>query len=240
MLNELQSESDVYLCNRIECDRGLRPVRQRLWLGPTGRDEVFRFASSADFVAYFQQARSLGALFSYISSIVVRRDKWMAVMHAEELDGCHYAHAFRLFSLLRENGSLKYIQAPLVLCRGDNDSFADHGMLARIALDLDGFEVLARSLFDERPVLDAFKAVMRREHPWYHLSGLRSRTRDAMMWNELERKLLAYGYSPGQLYVVNAVARSSLILSMARWLRQTLRRTEAVAFKLTRRLKASG
>jgi O-antigen biosynthesis alpha-1,3-abequosyltransferase len=240
MLDELQSEHDVYVCNRIECDRDLRPVRQRPWLGPTSRDQVFRFARSADFVTYFAEARSLGALFSYISSIVVRRDKWMAVTHAEELDGCHYAHAFRLFSLLRANGSLKYIRAPLVLCRGDNDSFAESGMLARIALDLDGFTALAARLFDERPVLDALKAVMRREHPWYDLAGLRSRTRDARTWNELERKLRAYGYSPGQLYVVNAVARSSLILPMARWLRQTLRRTEAAAFKLTRRLRAPG
>jgi hypothetical protein len=54
-------------------------------------------------VGYFQKARSLGAPFSYISSIVVRRDKWMAVTNAEKLDGCHCAHAFRLFSLLREN-----------------------------------------------------------------------------------------------------------------------------------------
>lgn len=119
----------------------------------------------------------------------------MAVTRAEELNGCHYAHAFRLFSLLRENGSLKYIQALLVFCRGDNDSCADGGMLARIALDLEGFEVLARRLFVEPPVLDALKAVMRREHPWFYLAGLRSRTRDAT--NELERKLRTYGYSYG-------------------------------------------
>jgi len=239
ILNELKSEHDVYLCNRIECDRHLRPMRQRPWLGPGSGDQVFRFASSSDFVRYFEKARSLGALFSYISSIVVRRDKWMAVTKAEKLDGCHYAHAFRLFSLLRENGSLKYIQAPLVFCRGENDSFAGNGMLARIAIDLDGFEVLARSLFDEPPVLDALKAVMRREHTWFYFAGLRSRTPDARVWNELERKLLAYGYSHGQLYLVKALARSSLILAIAIWLRQTLRRTEAAAFKLTRRLLQS-
>jgi len=128
-------------------------MRQRPWLGPSGGDQVFRFASSSDFVRYFQKARSLGALFSYIGSIVVRRDKWMAVTDAEKIDGCHYAHAFRLFSLLREN----------------------------------------------------------------------------------ERKLLANGYSHGQLYFVKALARSSLILAIAIWLGQTLRRTDAAAFKLTRR-----
>lgn len=55
MLNELQSGPDVYLCKRIECDRDLRPLRQRPWLGPTSRDQIFRFARSADFVTYSER-----------------------------------------------------------------------------------------------------------------------------------------------------------------------------------------
>jgi abequosyltransferase len=236
VLNELKSHHDVYLCNRTECDRDLRPMRQRPWLERTRGDEVFRFVGNSHFVDYFRKARSLGALFSYISCIITRRDKWMAVPHDERLNGSHYAHVFRLFSLLRKNGSLKYIRAPLVLCRGGNDSFASNGMLERIALDLDGFELLARSLFDEPPVRDAFKAVMRRHHIWFYLAGLRSRTPDISVWNEFERKLLAHGYSRRQLSIVKALARSSFILTIARRLRKTLRGTEAAAYRLTRRL----
>ena len=236
VLNELKSQHDVYLCNRTECDRELRPMRQRPWLKRNRGDEVFRFASNSDFVAYFRKARSLGALFSYISCIIARREKWMAVTQDERLNGSHYAHVSRLFSLLRKNGSLKYIRAPLVLCRGGNDSFASDGMLTRIALDLDGFDLLAGSLFAEPPVRDAFKAVMRRHHIWFYLAGLRNRTPDISVWNEFERKLLAYGYSREQLYIVKALARSSLILTIARWLRKALRGTEAAAYRLTRRL----
>ena len=223
ILGELKWGYDIYLCNRTECDRDLRPTRQRPWLARNCRDEVFRFMSSADFVQYFRKARSLGALFSYISSIITRRDKWLAVTPDERLTGSHYAHAFRLFSLLQNGGSLKYIRDPLVLCRGDNDSFAGDGMLERIALDLDGFELLAVRLFDERPVREAFKAVMRREHVWFRLAGLRNGTTDINVWNAFERKLLAYNYSPGQLYFVKKLAAWPLILPLVRRMSKTLR-----------------
>lgn len=223
ILDELKGECDVYLCNRTECDRDLTPITQRPWLAGNCRDEVFRFASSADFVQYFRKARSLGALFSYISSIITRRDKWLAVTPDERLTGSHYAHAFRLFSLLQDGGSLKYIRDPLVLCRGDNDSFAGDGMLKRIALDFDGFHLLAYRLFDERPVRDAFKAVMRREHVWFRLAGLRNRTTDINVWNAFERKLLAYNYSPGQLYFVKKLAAWPLIFSLVRRMSKMLR-----------------
>ena len=87
VLDELEEEHDVYLCNRTECDRDLTPITRRPWLARDCRDEVFQFASSADFMGYFRKARSLGALFSYISSIITRRDKWLAVRPDERRAG---------------------------------------------------------------------------------------------------------------------------------------------------------
>jgi abequosyltransferase len=233
ILNELKGTHDVYLCNRTECDRNLRPMRQRPWLARNRGDEVFRFASNGDLLKYFGTARSLGALFSYISSIITRRDKWMAVTSDGRLDGSHYAHVFRLFALLRNNGSLKYIRAPLVLCRGGNDSFAGHGLLQRIALDLAGFDLLASILFDDSRARDAFKAVMRREHVWFELAALRNRTPDIGVWNEFESKLLAFGYSRRQLYIVKELARSSLILAIVRRLGKALRWMEVAAYRVS-------
>lgn len=224
ILDELEEGYDVYLCNRTECDRDLTPIAQQTWLADNCPDTVFRFASNADFGRYFRKARSLGALFSYISSIITRRDKWMAVRPDARLMWSHYAHAFRLFSLLQNGGSLKYIRDSLVLCRGGNDSFAGNGMLERVALDLDGFELLASRLFNEPPaVREAFQAVMRREHVWFHLAGLRYDTTDPGVWNAFERKLLAYGYPPRQLYIAKHVAAWPFILPLARRVRKALR-----------------
>jgi abequosyltransferase len=221
VLNELKEEHDVYLCNRTECDRDLRPIAEKPWLAGSRRDEVFRFTRGADFVRYFRRARSLGALFSYISSTITRRDKWLAVRPDERLMASHYAAAFRLFSLLQTGGSLKYLQDSLVLCRGGNDSFASSGMFARIALDLDGFGLLASRLFDDPPVQAAFKAVMRREHVWYGLAELKNGT-DARAWAAFERKLLAHGYSRGQLFILRRLAAWPWILPLARRVKNTL------------------
>ncbi|OLC65627.1 MAG: hypothetical protein AUH69_09040 [Actinobacteria bacterium 13_1_40CM_4_65_12] len=221
ILGELKEVYDVYLCNRTECDRDLTPITQKSWLAEECPDIVFRFASNAAFVQYFRKARSLGALFSYISSIITRRDKWLAVKPDETLSRSHYAHAFRLFSLLQNGGSLRYIRAPLVLCRGGNDSFAGSGILERIALDLDGFELLATRLFDDPSVQKAFKAVMRRERVWTRLAGLKVGTTDRSVWNTFERKLRAF-YSPGQLYIVRKLADRPLFLRLARRINKAL------------------
>jgi abequosyltransferase len=222
ILHELKEEHDVYLCNRTDCDRDLAPIAERPWLTGSRHDEVFRFARNTDFVRYFRRARSLGALFSYISSIITRRDKWLAVKPDDRLMASHYAAAFRLFSLLQNGGSLKYLQDSLVLCRGGNDSFAGSGTLARISLDLDGFQLLASRLFAERPVRESFKAVMRREHVWYGLAELRNGTVDASMWEAFERKLRAHSYSRGQLFSMRRLAAWPWILPLARRMKNAL------------------
>ncbi len=222
VLQELKEEHDVYLCNRTDCDRDLTPIAERPWLTGSRRDEVFRFARNADFMRYFRRARSLGALFSYISSIITRRDKWLAVRPDERLMASHYAAAFRLFSLLQNGGSLKYLQDSLVLCRSGNDSFAGSGTLARIALDLDGFQLVAGRLFADPSVRGAFKAVMRREHAWYGLAELRNGTTDANAWEAFEQKLLAHSYSPGQLFIMRRLAAWPWILPLARRMKSAL------------------
>jgi abequosyltransferase len=220
VLKELQSGFDIYLCNRTECDRNLAPTRRRPWLSSSG-DEVWSFGSELDLLRYCQNARSLGALFSYISSIIVRRERWNTVKYDQRFDGSHYAHAFRLLRILLDNGRLKYIQEPLVLCRGGNDSFAAHGMLQRIALDLDGYERLA-TIFENARVREAFKAVMRREHAWYGLGQLKLGIQEAGIWDAFEQKLLSYGYTRQQLQIAKLLAKVPGILTAGRITRSIL------------------
>jgi abequosyltransferase len=223
MLSELESNRDIYLCNRTECDRNLMPIRSRPWF-TSPIDEVWSFGTEEDIMSYCKSACSLGALFSYISSIIVRREKWNAIPSDESLAGSHYAHVFRLFRILLDNGSLKYVRKSLVYCRGGNDSFATHGMLQRIALDLGGYERLAAKLFKDPRVQDAFKAVMRREHPWYGLGPLKVMAMDPKVWDVFEMKLLSFGYTRQQLSIATLLAKAPGVLAVGRVARTILER----------------
>jgi len=204
MLDEIRSGHDVYLLNRTMCDRNLKPIRRKkLWLSSGIPDRVYDFSIKSELIAYLNASKSIGALFSYLSSIVVRRNKWVEVGYDERFTGSNYAHVFRLFSALKTGGgNLKYLREFPILCRGGNDSFLGKGLANRLRIDLDGYWLLGESLFPDEDIRDAFKAVMRRQHKWYMLPSVKSEVDDDHSWKEVENRLSDYGYSSAQLLLI--------------------------------------
>ncbi len=227
MMKEIESGHDICLCNRTECDGTLTPLRDHPWLAKDVPDKIFTFSTGRDFIKYLNSARSIGALFSYISSIVVKREKWNAVPYDGKMEGSNYAHAARLFSLLQHGGVLKYIREPLVLCRGDNDSFSTSGVVRRFQIDIDGYLFLANTLFADADVRQAFLAVMRREHRWYVFTELKSKIGSLDQWNDLEGKLRQYGYSRVGLIIVRSLGSLDYFMMAARFLWMVLKRIKA-------------
>jgi abequosyltransferase len=215
---------DVLLCSRTECDRALQPIRTSPWLAPGIVDGDFRLSDPAELGAYLAAARSIGALFSYISSIVVRRAAWEAAPPHDELVGTHYAHVARLFASLRRGGALRYVRAPLVLCRGENDSFATRGVVRRFQIDVEGYLRLADALFPEPALRAAFLAVMRLEHPWWVYAEVRSRVAAPAEWRQLRADLRRLGHARWQLAVVGALGATPPLMALARWAWFGLRR----------------
>ncbi|MBI1823079.1 MAG: glycosyltransferase family 2 protein [Nitrospirae bacterium] len=212
MLNEIESGHDVYLCNRLECDINLVPYRKRPWLSNGIEDRIFDFSNDTELASYLDGSQSLGALFSYMSSIVVNRNKWTRVGYNELFTGSNYAHVFRLFEILRTGGILKYIKDSLVKCRTGNDSFLDRGIIHRFLIDLKGYQLLADELFNANPVLKKqFMSVMQRQHAWYGLIRLRSENSKADLWGDLERRFLIFGYSKKKLSIIRILGSYRIV-----------------------------
>lgn len=224
MLDEIESGCDVYLCNRTVCDRKLRPRRrQKPWLSKRVVGDVFHFSEKLELLDYLNNSQSIGALFSYISSIVVNRSKWNEVGYEERFAESNYAHVSRLFSLLKLAGSrLRYVKYPLVLCRGDNDSFLDKGLANRFLIDFDGYRLLGTHLFTDRGVIESFKAVMRREHEWYLLPKLKVEVDDDK-WSEIVERLHYYGYSHRELILINLLGSSKILIRILHSVKKLLR-----------------
>jgi abequosyltransferase len=204
---ELKSACDIYLCNRVECDIHLNPLKERLWLSNRIGDREFRLSEKAEQIEYFRASQSLGALFSYLSSMIFRREKWNAIVYDKKFTGTAYSHTFMLLSFLDNPPcTLQYIKDTLVLCRGENDSFMEEGILKRFLLDFEGFLLLAENCFHEdKEVKQEFLNVMTREHKWYpDLIRLRSLglNWDRGAWNDIENKLREFGYPPWTLFII--------------------------------------
>lgn len=215
MFEEIQSGCEIYLCNVTVCDLALRPLRNRFWLSMKVEDKIFNLHQKEDFIEYCQKANSIGALFSYMSSIVVRRETWNQTGYHEDFDKTAYALASSLMSFVRQKCRLKYIRTPLVFWRNDNTSFQfDGGLVKRFLLDFDGYLQLAdKYLSADNQMRGAFLRVMLREHPWYTIVNVTSYIQTQQEWQDFKAKMLKFGYSSFMAEVCYSLSRYKSLVS---------------------------
>lgn len=230
---EIASGCDVYLCNRILCDIDLRPQQPQSWLSGVSDDAEFSLDDDQSLIQYFRRANSIGALFSYMSTIIVRRESWNRLDTPAELMGTNYAHVHRLFNMRAFGGRMKYVAAPLVFCRGDNDSFLRLGLAGRHYIDLRGFHLIAEALFPHSALLrKQFKEVINREHHWVVWVWLRSTVEDRAEWEKIRRLLPEYGYGKALVFFMECLAKLPHGVLLAHKLRNLGSRISAHARKL--------
>mgnify|MGYP000609158432 CR=1 FL=1 len=133
----LKYEPALVIFERYNCDNCMNVQSVKRWVDASQHLGVFDTSVPGQLESYLKASSSLGAIFSYLSCIVVRRVCWDASKTNFGLVGSGYIHADKLLKVLFDNVVLTYISAPLVLSRGGNDSFAKKDLLARIALDYD-------------------------------------------------------------------------------------------------------
>lgn len=218
ILKEIIPGYEIYLCNITICDVLLRPIRERYWLSRDVKDRVFNLHNKNELIEYCNKADSIGALFSFWSSIVLRREMWLESGYDYDFDKSAYGLAASLFSsITRRICRLRYIKGSLVFWRGDNESFQNEGgLVKRFLLDFDGYLHLAdKYLSFASDVRDAFLRVMRREHPWYTIIHAMSYLDSGELWLRFKERLLKFGYSPGMMNICYLLAKHKNIVSFA-------------------------
>lgn len=230
---EIESAFDVYLCNRILCDKDLKPRQPQSWLSGNHGDFEVDLGNDGALSRYFRRSCSMGALFSYMSTIIFKRDSWNRLETPAQLIGTNYAHVYRLFNMRSSGGRMKYLLAPLVLCRGDNDSFLSHGVAERHYIDLRGFQIIAKALFPQNAQLrKQFKEVINREHHWVVWVWLRSIVKDQTEWDKIRQMLPEYGYGSLGIFGMECLARIPRGVTFAHLLWYLTSRLSSLAKKL--------
>ena len=223
ILAMLGDQSDIYVFNRQECNHEMRPMHRSSWLRGVPEARVFRFDQPGVLASYLEKPESLGGIFSYLSSIVVRRAAWNAAGYDERFTGSAYSHASILFEMLRAGCSLHYDPRPLVNCRFGNDSFAGEGMAKRILLDLDGYGAIRDRIFVGSPAIQALiNQVLRRQYPWRALARRRLQM-NAKGWDEVHHALRTIGDSRVKLFLVELSYQFRSLSRVFLWSKQKIR-----------------
>ena len=173
---------DVVLVSHSDCTLDMKeiaPVHPVL----RGDSRSFEVTNPNEREAYFQGAETSEAFFSFMSGLVVRRACWQpdqpaAIFHERSC----WSHAARLLTRMRDDGlRIAFIAEPLVARRGDNDSFRSAGLVARIALAIDGYTRIVADIFgpDSRELVH-LRRVLRAEFKFgllFHAKGVAARDR---------------------------------------------------------------
>lgn len=196
MFKNLSDNADIYLCNRVDCDIAMNRIGEEHWLVPGEGSHRYNFSNEEDFMNYLNKAKSIGALFSFLSSIIFRRKKWNAIELDVSYIGSAYSHVYKLLKFRESGCHFVYLKDHFVLCRGGNDTFMDAGVLKRIFLDYDGYLKLAKDLFEvDSAIYASFIAVLRRHHPSFRTMRSIVVRAEGNEWKKLKATLVNVGYS---------------------------------------------
>lgn len=147
--SQLALKWDVLVTNFAVCDRQMnRLFRHRILKSDTNVTFDWRVQGERD--RYFQRAETTTAFFSFISSLVVRREVWLRPGPQHEFVGSCWIIAAQLFAAAREGIAVRYHPGELLSKRSDNDSFLSRGWVKRLALGIDGFRKVAEHYFGPR------------------------------------------------------------------------------------------
>ncbi|MBI5903955.1 MAG: glycosyltransferase family 2 protein [Deltaproteobacteria bacterium] len=178
VLEEIRLGMDLYLCGFTLCDFGMRPrMAHPILDAPDG--SVYDLGNPGDRKAFFERGLTTTAFFSFMSSLVIRKEKWDSAEVDDAFVGSCWDHVARLFRLIPAGLKVRYLSGSYLLKRDDNDSFSGGGIARRVGIAIDGYHRLAENFFGERSA-EAFhiRRVLRNEYPLRNLLFIKLKTHE--------------------------------------------------------------
>jgi abequosyltransferase len=137
---------DVMLTGVILCDRDMQPLTPHRFID-CGESRTFDWGDPTQRGEYFRRAITTTAFFSFISNVVVRRERWISAPTPDCFVGSCWIIAAKVLAMSQGGLRVRLEPRTCVLKRGENDSFMSNGMLWRIALGIRGFRQLPSFFF---------------------------------------------------------------------------------------------
>jgi abequosyltransferase len=166
VLAELDRGVDALLVESMLCDFEMRPLAVHR-MARIDAPRTFRLHDPAERREYFELALNTAAFFSFCSALVIRRDRWETTPVDESFYGCCFAHAARLFTMLPQGLTIRYLPGPALDKRGGNDSFNTRGFAHRYGIAINGYHRIG-DVFFGHDSLEArhLRRSVRLEQPW--------------------------------------------------------------------------
>jgi abequosyltransferase len=139
---------DVYICSFTIHSLDMRDFIRKHPIFKLQKDVVFHLDNPAERKEFFEQAITTTALFSFMSSLIIKRSTWEKAGTPPQrfMESC-WGHVARLFSGYKNGLSVKFLTDIYLKKRDGNDSFLDKGLFHRVGISIHGFHDIANTIF---------------------------------------------------------------------------------------------
>jgi|GEM_PF-1679678 len=198
---------DTYVFNRTICDVNLVPKIIDPFFH-AGNNEVYKLADDASALAYFQRSLSLGAVFSFLSSLIIKKTAWDSVEYDVSFTGTAYSHVSMILNYLLNDGStVQLADSSIVFCRTGNDHFSQGGMKKRALIDINGYIKMCEIFHKKNKarIVEPFLTILMKEYHYYNLLKHRSFLTQEE-WNDLYQAFINASLGYKELEQVNSLS----------------------------------
>lgn len=138
VLAVLAEASDVYVCEHTLCDKDMHFLRDYPIFGD-GRSRFVDWSNPLQRRECLKTGLNTEVLFSFMSGLIVNRERWRSANPPLQFKGSCWWHAARLLSLAQKKLTVHYLAETYLDKRGENDSFLEHGVVNRLRIAVDGY-----------------------------------------------------------------------------------------------------
>jgi abequosyltransferase len=162
----IKQQSDIYICKHTICSKAMVIFHEHPVLKPD-QELTANLANPNERLEWFRRAVTTEAFFSFISGLIVRREKWQSGELPEAFNRSCWGHVARFFGLVSSGLTVCYVAEVWLDQRGGNDSFMDKGVVNRYRIAIEGYHKMAETFFG-RESEEAFhiRRVIRNEFPF--------------------------------------------------------------------------
>lgn len=147
MLSKIEEEIDAYICGFDIYDFNLRKFIVKHPILNFERETTLNLSDPSQRIAFFKSALTTTAFFSFMSSLIIKKSSWMKTNHEETFMGSCWYHSTRIFKMIPNGLTVKYLPKSFLKKRNGNDSFMDKGFVHRLSISIDGYHHIAAHFF---------------------------------------------------------------------------------------------
>lgn len=169
-----KNDCNIYLTNRKCIDGKGKFIGEDIFIDIPSNNMIVDFSNIDSIRSYFYGVKTMGGVLSFISSVVYRTDVLKKYKLDERVMTTHYSYLQYWWTDLFNNGKLFYsneflVSATTAAVTNNNN----HGTgIKRVALDYEGYSVIADVVFGETPIKQYFLQAVDLDHSDFSLQRM--------------------------------------------------------------------